>query len=35
MHLQNENPHIYPLRALKLLSHNINYPPDIQPCKNT
>ena len=35
MHLQKENAHIYLLQALKLLFHNINYPPDIQPCKNT
>jgi len=35
MHLQKENAHIYPLRALKLLFNSINYPPDRQPCKNT
>ena len=35
MHLKKENAQIYPLRALKLLFHSINYPPDIQPCKNT
>ena len=35
MHLQKENAHIYPLRALKLLFDNINYLPDIQPCRNT
>jgi len=35
MHLQKENAHIYPLRALKLLFDNINYLADIQPCRNT
>ena len=27
--------HIYPLQAVKLLFHYMNYPPDIQPCRNT
>ena len=35
MHLQKENAHIYPLQALKLLFDNIDYLPDIQPCRNT